>query len=207
MRVNWLVVGVGDITRKRVIAAIQSEPRSVFRGLVTRDLRKAEAYPGVRAWGSVEHALASDPEIDAVYVGRPVVMHAVQTIAALRAGKHVLCEKPVAMNFAEATSVCVANETGRLFGVAYYRRFYPKLVRAKELIAQGAVCELRISHGRLRISGWARRRSRQSRQWIAVRSFQQRTSPMGIDRGTVDSGNAEGRMRAHAALGSRLIRL
>jgi predicted dehydrogenase len=140
MALNWLVVGIGDITRKRVIPAIQEEACSVFRGVVTRDPRKAEAYPGVRAWGSVEEALEGDPEIDAVYVASPVALHAPHTIAALRAGKHVLCEKPVAMNFAEASSMVEeAKRADRLLGVAYYRRFYPKLVRAKELIAQGVI--------------------------------------------------------------------
>lgn len=139
-KVNWLVVGIGDITRKRVIPAIAAEQRSVFRGVVTRDARKAEAYPGVRAWGTLEEALASDAEIDAVYVASPVAMHAEQTIVALRAGKHVLCEKPVGMNFGQASHmVDEARNAGRLLGIAYYRRAYPKLRRAKELIASGAI--------------------------------------------------------------------
>ena len=140
MSLNWLVVGIGDITRKRVIPAIQSDPRSLLRGVVTRDLRKADAYPGVRAWSTVEEALAGDPGIEAVYVASPVVYHAAQTIAFLKAGKHVLCEKPVAMNFAEAKAmVAAAEHAGKLFGVAYYRRLYPKLRRAKELLADGAI--------------------------------------------------------------------
>lgn len=140
MKLNWLVVGIGDITRKRVVPAIQAEQRSVLRGVVTRDPRKAQAYPGVAAWMTLEEALAAAPEIDAVYIGTPVVLHAPQTLAALRAGKHVLCEKPVAMNFAEAaTMVEAARHSGRRFGVAYYRRAYPKLRRAKELIAQGVI--------------------------------------------------------------------
>jgi len=140
MQVNWLVVGIGDITRKRVIPAIQGETRSSLRGFVTRDAKKADAYPGTRAWSSVEEALGADPEIDAVYVVSPVVFHAAQTIAALRVGKHVLCEKPVAMNVAEATAMVeAARQAGKLFGVAYYRRCYPKLIRAKELIAKGAI--------------------------------------------------------------------
>lgn len=139
MSVNWLLVGVGDITRKRVIPAILEEERSTLRGVVTRDAAKATEY-GVRGWATVEEALASDAEIDSVYVGTPVVMHASQTIAALRAGKHVLCEKPVAMNFGEASAmVSEAKAAGKLFGVAYYRRLYPKLRRAKELIAEGAI--------------------------------------------------------------------
>ena len=137
--VRWLVIGIGDITRKRVIPAILAEPRSSLHGVVTRDLKKAEAYPGALAWTTLEDAL-QDAAIDAVYVASPVLLHAEQTIAALRAGKHVLCEKPVAMNFAEAQSMLdAANASGRLFGVSYYRRLYPKLIRAKELIAEGVI--------------------------------------------------------------------
>ena len=139
MKLNWLVVGIGDITRKRVIPAIEADGRSVLRGVVTRDLRKAEAYPGVLAWESLEEAL-KDEAIDAVYVASPVFLHAAQTIACLRAGKHVLCEKPTAMNFEEASQMVEeADRAGVLFGVAYYRREYSKLKRAKELIAAGAI--------------------------------------------------------------------
>ena len=140
MALNWLVVGIGDITRKRVIPAIQTETRSRLVGFVTRDPSKAEAYPGTKGWTTLEEALASGETIDAVYIGSPVVMHAPQALAALHARKHVLCEKPVAMNFAEAeTMVAAAKAAGKLFGAAYYRRFYPKLQRAKELIAQGVI--------------------------------------------------------------------
>jgi len=136
---NWLVIGIGDITRKRVIPAIQSEPRSVLYGVVTRDPAKAQAWPGTLAWTALREAL-QDPAIDAVYVASPVVFHAEHTIAALEAGKHVLCEKPVGMNYAQAKSMADAARTsGRLFGVAFYRRLYPKLIRAKRLIEDGAI--------------------------------------------------------------------
>lgn len=163
-KVNWLVVGIGDITRRRVIPAIQGEARSVLRGVVTRDARKAEAYPGVGVWSSVEQALAEDAGIDAVYVATPVVLHAEQTIAALRAGKHVLCEKPVAMDFAEASRMVeAAREAGKLFGVAYYRRAYPKLRRAKELIAQGAIGKPVFAEGIYH--GWL---ESEERGWLRV---------------------------------------
>ncbi len=137
--VNWLVVGVGDIAKKRVIPAILAEPRSNLYGVVTRDARKADAYPGTAAWATLDAALQDDA-IDAVYISSPVVMHAEQTISALRAGKHVLCEKPVAMHYAQAQEMAAAGRvSGKLFGVSYYRRLYPKLIRAKELIAQGAI--------------------------------------------------------------------
>ncbi len=135
---NWIVIGIGDITTKRVIPAIQAEPRSNLYGFVTRDRAKAEQF-GTKSWTSLDAALA-DSAIQAVYVGTPVFLHAPQTIQALRAGKHVLCEKPMAMNEAEARRMIdTAAETGRLFGVAYYRRFYPKILRAKELLRQGAI--------------------------------------------------------------------
>jgi 1,5-anhydro-D-fructose reductase (1,5-anhydro-D-mannitol-forming) len=136
---NWLVIGIGDITRRRVIPAILAEPRSRLYALLTRDSRKADAYPGALAFTDLGTALR-DPAIDAVYVATPVALHAEQTIASLRAGKHVLCEKPVALDFAQAETMAEsARESGRLLGIAYYRRLYPKLVRAKQLIADGAI--------------------------------------------------------------------
>ena len=135
---KWLVIGVGDITAKRVLPAILEEPRSELAGIVTRDPRKAEPY-GVPAWTDLEDALSSSGA-DAVYVATPVALHAPQTIASLRAGKHVLCEKPMAMNYAEAVSMQrAAGETGRTLGIAYYRRMYPKVNRAKELMEGGAI--------------------------------------------------------------------
>jgi 1,5-anhydro-D-fructose reductase (1,5-anhydro-D-mannitol-forming) len=136
---NWLVIGIGDITRKRVLPAILAEPRSCLYALLTRDPRKAEPYPGALALTDLSEALR-DPQIDAVYVASPVALHAVQTIASLRAGKHVLCEKPVALDFAQAESMAAAaREFDRLLGIAYYRRLYPKLIRARQLIADGAI--------------------------------------------------------------------
>jgi predicted dehydrogenase len=135
---NWIVIGIGDIANRRVIPAIQSEPRSHLYGLVTRDPAKAVPY-NTRSWPTLGQALA-DPAVQAVYVGTPVFLHAPQTIQSLRAGKHVLCEKPMAMNEAEARTMLQAGETsGKLFGVAYYRRCYPKVQRAKQLLEAGAI--------------------------------------------------------------------
>jgi predicted dehydrogenase len=135
---NWIVVGIGDITTRRVIPAIQFESRNSLYGLVTRDPAKAAQY-GTRVWPSLDEALA-DSAVNAVYVATPVFLHAPQTIQAFRAGKHVLCEKPMAMNEAEARSmVDTARECGRVFGVAYYRRAYPKVQRAKQLLESGAI--------------------------------------------------------------------
>jgi predicted dehydrogenase len=90
-------------------------------------------------FATLDDALA-DPAVHAVYVGTPVFLHGPQTIQSLRAGRHVLCEKPMAMNEAEARAMLqAAEESGKTFGVAYYRRCYPKVQRAKQLLASGAI--------------------------------------------------------------------
>ncbi|MDX1980567.1 MAG: Gfo/Idh/MocA family oxidoreductase [Bryobacteraceae bacterium] len=135
---HWVVVGIGDIAVKRVIPAIRNEPRSELYGVVTRNPGKGRDYGG-HVWTDLDEALA-DPQVNAVYIATPVALHAPQTIAALAAGKHVLCEKPVALNYAEARGmVDAAQAAGRVLGIAYYRRMYPKVHRAKELLSSGAI--------------------------------------------------------------------
>jgi predicted dehydrogenase len=147
---NWIVVGIGDIAIRRVIPAIQAEPRSQLYGVVTRDPGKAATLQ-TRVWGSLDEALA-DPDLQgqvrgegrdeahAVYIATPVFLHGPQAIQSFRAGMHVLCEKPLAMNLGEARLMVQASqEAGKTFGVAYYRRFYPKVRRAKQLLEAGAI--------------------------------------------------------------------
>jgi predicted dehydrogenase len=135
---DWLLIGVGDIATKRVLPAILAEPRSRLVGLVTRSPAKAGPY-GVPAFPDLEAALAGCSAA-AVYVATPVFLHAPLTISALRAGRHVLCEKPMALHYAEAVSMRqAAHDSGRILGIAYYRRMYPKVARALELIQAGAI--------------------------------------------------------------------
>jgi len=135
---SWLVIGIGDITRKRVLPAILAEPRSRLAGIVTRDPAKAAAY-GVPSWTDLTTALA-ESDATLVYVASPVFLHAPQTIESLRAGRHVLCEKPMAVNYAEAAAMQKASEeTRHTLGIAYYRRMYPKVDRARELMEAGAI--------------------------------------------------------------------
>jgi len=135
---NWILIGIGDIAKRRVIPAIVGDSRSCLYGLVTRDPAKAAPYH-TRVWPTLDEAL-TDPGAHAVYVATPVFLHALQTIQSLRAGKHVLCEKPMAMNEAEARlMVQTAEQCDRIFGVAYYRRAYPKVLRAKELLSAGVI--------------------------------------------------------------------
>lgn len=135
---NWLVIGIGDITTKRVLPAILEEKRSRLVGIVTRDPAKARPYD-VKAFTDLKEALRTT-EADAVYVASPVFLHAPQTLESLRAGMHVLCEKPMAMDYFQAQDMMKAAESARrTLGVAYYRRTYPKVQRALELLRQGVI--------------------------------------------------------------------
>ena len=133
---NWLVIGIGDISRRRVIPAILSEPRSRLHSIVTRDPSNAY-YPGVQLHADLDAALA-DPRVDAVYVATPVWLHAAQSIASLRNGKHVLCEKPAALSFGDAVRMQQSAQS-KLLGVAYYRRLFTKLIDAKRRVAAGDI--------------------------------------------------------------------
>jgi predicted dehydrogenase len=135
---NWLVIGIGDITSKRVIPAILEEPRSTLHAIVTRNPAKAAPY-AAKVFADLTLALKDDA-INAVYVASPVFLHAPQTVQALHSGRHVLCEKPMAMNYPETqTMVQAAAEAGKMLGIAYYRRTYPKVHRAIQLLQQGAI--------------------------------------------------------------------
>ena len=93
---------------------------------------------GVRRWYSDWHDLLTDYEIDAIYIATPVHLHAEQAIAAAERGKHVLCEKPMALNLAECDRMVDASRSNDVkLGVAYYRHFYPVVRRVKELIDSG----------------------------------------------------------------------
>jgi predicted dehydrogenase len=140
---KWGLLGAGDIVRKRVASALRDAPGSELVGIGRGRAELAEAAAtetGARKWYADPHALLQDPEIDAVYVATPVHLHAAQTIAAANAGKHVLCEKPMAMDVSDCDrmiAACQAN--GVTLGIAYYRHFYPVIARIKRLIASGAI--------------------------------------------------------------------
>ena len=92
---NWAVVGTGDIVRKRVLDALEREPRSRPYAIVTTHPERARelcsSFGVERCYPELDQALA-DPRVEAVYIATPVFLHTPQAIAAMRAGKHVLCE-------------------------------------------------------------------------------------------------------------------
>ncbi|MGH8021726.1 MAG: Gfo/Idh/MocA family protein [Opitutaceae bacterium] len=135
---NWLVVGTGDVAQKRVFPSLTREPRSTIYGVVSRDPVKASRH-APRVWTDLAEAV-KDPAIDAVYIATPVYLHLPQSAAASKAGKHVLCEKPAALDYEQAAEmVRAAGACQRLLGIAYFRRMYPKLKRAKELLGKNVI--------------------------------------------------------------------
>lgn len=141
--ITWGLIGCGDVARKRVARAIQDEPRSTLLAACRRTEEKlhsfCDSFRIPRRYSEAEELLR-DPEIDAVYLATPVREHLPQTLAAARAGKHVLVEKPMAMTEAECERMIAAcSEAGVRLGVAYYRRFYPIVHRMQELIQNGAI--------------------------------------------------------------------
>jgi predicted dehydrogenase len=95
---------------------------------------------GAPKWFADWRALIDDEEVEAVYIATPVHLHKEQAMAAAAAGKHVLCEKPMALTAADCDEMIAAARAGRVkLGVAYYRRFYPLLARVREIIAAGEI--------------------------------------------------------------------
>jgi predicted dehydrogenase len=107
------------------------------------DAARAEAFAtefGARRWHADWRELLKDPEVEAVYVATPVHLHAEQAIAAAEAGRHVLCEKPMALSAAECERMNAAAEAnGVWLGVTYYRRFYPVVERVAEILRSGEI--------------------------------------------------------------------
>lgn len=137
-RLRWGLIGAGDIVRKRVAAALRETDGSELVAVTRRNAAATEAAAeefGARIAIPDWRELIKSPEIDAVYIATPVYLHAEQTIAAAEAGKHILCEKPMAMNAAECGRMILACEKHNVvLSVAYYRHFYPLISRIKEFI-------------------------------------------------------------------------
>jgi 1,5-anhydro-D-fructose reductase (1,5-anhydro-D-mannitol-forming) len=141
--VRWGLIGAGDIVRRRVAGALRDAPASALIAVSRGRSDLVEAFArevGAQRWYGDWRALVADAELDAVYIATPVHLHAEQTIAAAEAGKHVLCEKPLAMSAAECARMLAACRANAVkLGVAYYRRFYPAVKQVKAIIDSGEI--------------------------------------------------------------------
>lgn len=148
--VRWGLIGCGDIARKRVAPALRDVAGSELFAVARSRADQAESFAeefGAARWYATAEELLADDEVDAVYIATPVHLHAAQTVAAARAAKHVLCEKPMAMNTSECDQMITAcQDHGVRLGVAYYRHFYPAVIRLKEILASGEIGTPVIAH-------------------------------------------------------------
>src|SRR6266851_4797038 len=141
----WGLIGCGDIARRRVAPALRDLDDCDLVAVSRARGELAESFArefGARTWCSAWQELLVDAEIDAVYLATPVHLHSTQAIAAAEAGKHVLCEKPMAMDVGECDRMIAACRANNVkLGVAYYRHFYPVVARVKNIIATGEIGE------------------------------------------------------------------
>ena len=144
--IRWGILSTANIGRKKVIPGIRGAARCSVDAIASREPGRAAAVAAEldipRAYGSYEELLA-DPEIDAVYIPLPNHLHAEWTKAAARAGKHVLCEKPLAMNADEAADmVAVCEAEGVRLMEAFMYRLHPSWVATRELVTSGRIGRL-----------------------------------------------------------------
>jgi predicted dehydrogenase len=146
-KVKWGVLGVASIAARKVIPGMQKGQWSEIAGIASRDpekARKAASELGIqKSYGSYE-ALLADPEIEAVYNPLPNHLHVPWSIRAAEAGKHVLCEKPIALNVGETQELMrVRNRAGVKIGEAFMVKTHPQWLRVKELAQGGAIGQLK----------------------------------------------------------------
>ncbi len=148
---NWGIISTAKIGVTKVIPALQRSRHGRVAAIASRNLADAEgvaAQLGIpKAYGSYEELLA-DPTIDAIYNPLPNHLHVPWSIKALEAGKPVLCEKPLALNAAEArTLIAARDKSGKLAAEAFAVRFHPQWMRARELVQDGRIGTLRLVQG------------------------------------------------------------
>lgn len=148
--IRWGLIGCGDIAAKRVAAALSQGRGS---GLVAVARARAELAAGfaeshgAKRWHADWRDLVRDEELDAVYLATPVHLHAEQAVAAAESGKHVLCEKPMALDVSGCERmIAAARGHGVRLGVAYYRHHYPVVMRLRALLASGELGDPVLAH-------------------------------------------------------------
>lgn len=148
---RWGILGAAKIARTELAPAIQLARGSELVALATRDTARAAPVqalvPGLRLHDSYD-ALLADPDVDAVYIPLPNHLHVDWSLKAARAGKHVLCEKPIALAAPDIDQLIAArDQTGKLIAEAFMVAHHPQWTRAKELLDAGAIGKLEHVEG------------------------------------------------------------
>jgi predicted dehydrogenase/aryl-alcohol dehydrogenase-like predicted oxidoreductase len=144
--VRWGILGPGGIA-KAFAGGVAGSRTGTLAAIATRDPGRAglaETFPGARILAGYD-ALLADPEIDAIYIAVPHPWHAEWAIKAAEAGKHVLCEKPLALTAFEADAMMhAARKAGTFLGEAFMYRLHPQTLKLVELIKSGVVGDIRM---------------------------------------------------------------
>ncbi|MGH7655595.1 MAG: Gfo/Idh/MocA family protein [Gemmatimonadaceae bacterium] len=136
------LIGAGRIARNRIAPGIHAAEHATLYAAASRELARAEGLRPERAYDSYE-ALIADRDVDAVYVATHNGLHKELSIAALRAGKHVICEKPLAMHARECEEMLRAAESsGKHLAEAFMYRHHPQIARAQEIVRTGTIGEV-----------------------------------------------------------------
>jgi len=143
---RWGILGAAKFAREHMGPAIHAAKGAELFGLATSDPAKAAGFkafaPGLQVFDDYD-AMLADPAIDAVYVPLPNHLHVEWAVKALEAGKHVLCEKPLALKAADFDAVIEARDAhGKLAAEAFMIVHHPQFVRARELVQGGAIGKL-----------------------------------------------------------------
>lgn len=141
--IQWGFIGCGEATEKKSGPAFEQVKGSSVVAVMSRDAEKAKSYAqrhGISKWYTDAQELVDDPQVNAVYIATPPSSHATFAIMAMRAGKPVYIEKPMASSYEDCTRINrISEQTGIPCFVAYYRRYLPYFQKVKELIQNGAV--------------------------------------------------------------------
>lgn len=141
--ISWGFIGCGEVTELKSGPAFNEVEGSHIEAVMSRSERRARSYAerhGVRKWYTDAQQLIDDPDVNAIYVATPPSSHATFAIMAMRAGKPVYVEKPLASSYEDCARVNrVSEETGVPCYVAYYRRYLPYFQRVKQLIMDGRI--------------------------------------------------------------------
>ncbi len=153
--VNWGIIGCGDVTEKKSGPAFNKIEGSRLVAVMRRDTSKAEDYArrhSVPKFYSDATLLINDPDVNAVYIATPPDTHAKYAIEAMRVGKAVYVEKPMARTIAECEEMIrVSEETGQPLFVAYYRRRLPIFLKIKELVENGDIGDVKYIYVQLHL--------------------------------------------------------
>jgi len=149
-KINWGILGCAGIAEKAFIPAVRGSRNGVLAGIAARDENRARDWAGRYGFLKFHRTyqeLVEDPRIDAIYNPLPNDLHAEWSIRAMRAGKNVLCEKPLAMNASEVRAMIGAAEAGGvLLMEGFMYKFHPQIEKTLALIGEGKIGEVRSVH-------------------------------------------------------------